>query len=78
MKIPFVQLQRTDRVQLKGLYLDVTQIESFSVGETGDKTIITMRSGDTWEVHDDIAEIMEACFDILRSISKETSNASLP
>ncbi len=75
MNIPFIQLQRADRERFKGLYIDVTQIESFTPGESAETTIIGMRSGETWEVHDGVAELMDMCFNLMRSISKETSNA---
>lgn len=59
-----------------GLYIDVTQIESFSVGEDAKKTIISMRSGKSWEVHGRIADIIDECFQALSRISRETNNAN--
>ena len=72
VKARFFQFQRTDRMKLRGLYVDVIQIESFTPGETADTTILGMRSGQSWEVHGGIAEVMDQYFDILRSISEET------
>lgn len=84
MKIPFIQLQRSDRESGMGLYIDLTQIESFTPGEKicpkdaiSNETIIGMRSGQVWHVRGCISEVMDECFDAMRRISKETNNASL-
>ncbi len=61
---------------LLGLYIDVTQIESFTVGQDAKNTIIGLRSGNSWEVHGRVAEIMDECLDLMRRISKETGNAN--
>lgn len=71
----FIQLQRSDRQHGMGLYIDLTQIESFTPGEK-DETIIGMRSGQSWHVRGNVAEIMDECFEALRRISRETGNAN--